>query len=216
MKHKNILPEDIDKYLGIIEERAKKHMNGARWMLRSYSRLLKDASNQDEALTILTASMYENQNKELPISRWKEPVLEDLKEYKAGELRVSEFMETELFTAQKGDLVELVSQLMKWKKLKYMLVEDDDGNLVGLVSLSDLFTRLLEEKDKIKPRDLLVKDVMVANPIVVGPDENIKEAMKKMKKNNIGCLPVVRKKELLGIVTTDHFMNMTNRLFEEH
>ena len=94
------------------------------------------------------------------------------------------------------------------------MVEDTKGNLVGLVSLSGLFTRLLEEKEKEKPKDLLVRDVMVENPVTIGPNDNIREAMKKMKEHDIGCLPVVKNKELLGIITTDNFMRITNRMME--
>ncbi len=216
LESQSINSGDIDLYLGIIEERAKMHMNGARWQLRSYTKLLKEASSPDDALTTLTAAIYDHQNRpDHPITKWPEPNLEDLKEYKTNELRVSEFMQTDLYTAHKNDLVELVSELMRWQKLKYMLVEDSHGNLVGLISLSDLFGRMMEEKEKASPKDLLVRDVMIPQPFVVGPDDNIKKAVEIMKKNDIGCLPVVKDKELLGLVTTDNVISITNRMMKE-
>lgn len=33
----------MDTYLGIIEERARHHRNGARWQLRAYTKLKKKA-----------------------------------------------------------------------------------------------------------------------------------------------------------------------------
>ena len=56
LKSNNVATADIDRYMGIIEERTKAHMTGARWMLRGYTDLLKKSSNTDEALSVLTAS----------------------------------------------------------------------------------------------------------------------------------------------------------------
>ena len=50
-------------------------------------------------------------------------------------------------------------------------------------------------------RELLVEDVMTRNVITVTDSASISEAAVVMKKNNIGCVVVKRKAELLGIVT---------------
>lgn len=205
--------DDINKYLEVIEGRAKKHMNGARWILRSYTSLMKETSNSDEALTTLTASIYDNQNSENnPIHQWKECTVDDLKEYRPQALRVSDFMETDFYTVHKTDLVELVAKLMNWKRLKYMAVEDRRGNLVGLISQTQIINHLIDQEKSDKKGDLLVKDILISDPITVNPDENIRSAMILLKKNEIGCLPVVRKKELVGMLTKDNFLKITDRL----
>ena len=215
LEHMNVSTEDTDLYLGTIEERAKSYMNGARWMLRSYTKLKKEAANEDEALTILTASIMKNQQVDKnPIHKWKEPSISDLVEYRPGHLRVSEFMHTNLFTATKNDLVELVIQLMKWKDLEYMAVEDESGNLVGLISLGSLVDALTEEKNKPSPKDVLVSDIMIDSPITVNHDDNIQNALDLMRKNNIGCLPVVQGQELVGMLTEGDFIRITERLMK--
>jgi CBS domain-containing protein len=40
------------------------------------------------------------------------------------------------------------------------------------------------------------------------------EAMNKMRDHNIGCLPVVKGKELVGIITEMDFLRITSRLME--
>ncbi|MCB0641751.1 MAG: CBS domain-containing protein, partial [Phaeodactylibacter sp.] len=40
-------PKDINRYLGIIHERAEKHANGARWQLRAFSNLKKQVSRDE-------------------------------------------------------------------------------------------------------------------------------------------------------------------------
>ncbi|MCB0615815.1 MAG: CBS domain-containing protein, partial [Phaeodactylibacter sp.] len=88
---------DIDRYLGVIEERAKKHMNGARWQLRAFTKLIKEVE-RDEAVTVLTASIVENQTQNKPVHTWKMPEANDLPDYRPAKLLVDEFMMTDLFT----------------------------------------------------------------------------------------------------------------------
>ena len=55
---KGVVKKDIDEYLSIIQGRAENHMNGARWILRSYVKLSGKAS-QNEVLSTLTHCMIE-------------------------------------------------------------------------------------------------------------------------------------------------------------
>jgi len=48
---------------------------------------------------------------------------------------------------------------------------------------------------------LLVKDVMVTDVVTVGPDVNVKEAVRVMNDFEIGCLIVVETGKAVGIVT---------------
>lgn len=214
LEKQKVQAEDIDKYLGIIEERARGHMTGARWQLRAFTKLKKDIT-RDEALAVLTAAIVKNQEQEKPVHTWPLPDPVDLEEYRPSKLRVEEFMETDLFTAQKEDLVDLVTEMMDWRKIKYMPVESKDGKLVGLIT-SRLLLRHYATKDKLgkKNRAPLVKDIMIKEPIAIHPESTIFEAMNTMRQNKIGCLPVVDKGELIGIITEMDFLRITSRLME--
>lgn len=207
-KHK-VHKRDINKYLGIIEQRAKKHMNGARWQLRSFTSL-KEKVNVDEALTILTASIHKNQKDNVPVHKWKEAKLSDFRGYDPKELKVSDFMEIDLFTAQKNDLISLAAKLMDWKDIRFMPVENTKGRLVGLVTEKDIVRALVKAKKKGKT--LTVNDIMIKKPITISQHESISTAMKLMKKSKIGCLPVVKDKELIGIITEEDFMSFADNL----
>jgi len=41
------------------------------------------------------------------------------------------------------------------------------------------------------------------------------EAMQRMRDNNIGCLPVVKGKDLVGIITEMDFLRITGRLMDK-
>lgn len=213
LESRNIDSADIDKYLGIIEERAKKHMTGARWQLRAYTKLREEVS-KDEALTILTASIHQNQQKSTPVHKWKLPKAGDLEDYRPAKLKVDEFMSTDLFTVQKDDLIDLVTELMNWRGMRYMPVEDSKGNLVGLVT-SRVLLRHFSQKSRGQNRKVtMVKHIMIENPITIGPSATIMEAMYIMRDNKIGCLPVVKDGELIGMISEMEFLQITGRLME--
>ncbi len=203
---------DISRYLDIIEERADQHMNGARWQLRAFTKLIKE-TNQDEAATVMTAAIIQNQEQELPVHKWKMPELSDLKEYRPSKITVEEFMMTDLFTVQKDDIIGLVAEMMDWRKIRYTPVEDTKGNLIGLVT-SRLLLRHLIQNPELKGKVTLVKDIMIKDPITIKPETTITEAMRIMRKNKIGCLPVVKGKELIGLITEMDFLRISGRLIE--
>lgn len=209
LKKQHVSDHDIDTNLGIIEERAKKHMTGARWQLRAYTKLLEQ-TNRTEALTVLTASMLKQQKKNLPVHKWKMPELKDLRDYKPQQLLVGDFMTTDLMTAQKDDIIDFVAEMMQWKKIRYTPVEDSQGKLVGLIT-SRLLLQYFTEKKKL-PKT--VKTIMIKKPITAAPSTTIMEAMALMRTNKIGCLPVVQDNELVGIFTEMDFLGISSRLME--
>jgi CBS domain-containing protein len=214
LKLRKVNPEDIDKYLGIIEARASLHKTGARWILRTFT-ALKDQVTNDEAVTAVTAAIIKNQKLNKPVHTWKEASLSDLDNWQPSKLKVEEFMSTDLFTVQKEDLIELVAEIMDWRRIRYMPVENPKGELVGLIS-SRMLLRHFARHSKLESSlpATMVKDIMIEKPFTVGPDTTIMEAMYKMRQNKIGCLPVVKGKELVGIITEMDFLRITSRLME--
>jgi CBS domain-containing protein/gamma-glutamylcysteine synthetase len=208
LKSQKIDAKDIDRYLSIIEARAKNHMNGARWTLRAFTKLKKEAST-DEVVSVLTACMLKNQSESKPVHTWELPKLSDLKEYRPSKLKVEEFMVTDLFTVRKEDIIEFVANMMDWRKIRHMPVEDTKGNFVGLVT-----SQMLLKNFNGKRQSLTVKDIMEANPITISPNATITDAMSLMRKHDVDCLPVVNDKELVGIITEKDFLGIAGRLIE--
>ena len=213
LKARKVDVSDIDRYLNIIEERAKLHTNGARWQLRAYTKLIGETS-RDEALSCLTASIIKNQELELPVHKWKLPELSDLKSYNPSKMLVEEFMYTDLFTTRKDDILDLVSDMMEWKKINYAPVENKKGELIGLITSRQVLNYFNGAKSKNKKRIPLVEDIMTKDPVTTTPDSTIIDAMKLMKDKKLGCLPVVKGEELVGIITEMDFIRISNRLME--
>jgi CBS domain-containing protein/gamma-glutamylcysteine synthetase len=213
LKKQGINPADIDRYMDIIEGRAEKHMNGARWMLRTFTKL-KAETTTDEALAVMTAAMVKNQELSKPVHTWEMPTLDELQEYRPSTMKVEEFMETDLFTVQKDDIISLVAEMMDWRKIRYMPVEDKSGKLIGLVT-SRILLRYFSQKENPMQKELhTVEDVMIKDPITISAEATIMEALDKLRLNKIGCLPVVKGNELIGVITEMDFLRITGRLLD--
>ena len=213
LEKKGVDRKDIDRYLGIIEQRTRKHTTGARWQLRAFTKLVEETS-QDEALTVMTAAMLKNQKKGIPVHEWELPALSDLDMYKPSMMIVSEFMQTDLYTVQKDDIIELVVDIIDWRKLNYLLVEDDRGKYVGLITIRSLLKFLAR---KMKSRDfqqLRVNDLMIRQAPTIAPHKNIIEAIELMKQEGMSVLPVVKDGELRGVITEKEFLHITSRLVD--
>lgn len=213
LESKNIDKDDIDKYLSIIQARAEKNMTGARWLLRGFTKLA-EKSNPDEALSVLTATMIQNQRSNKPVHEWDLPNFNDFKMYRPSHLKVSEFMLTDLTTVQKDDIVDLVAELMEWNTIRYTPVEDSKGKLIGLVTARLLLRHYMRCKQSNSKKVTLVSEIMIQNPITVTQETNIMEAMKIMTDNKIGCLPVVQGDELVGLISEKEFLKISASLFE--
>jgi len=215
LESRGIVTADIDRYLGVIEGRAKAHQNGARWLLKSFTKLGKEV-NQDEGLTVITSAMIKNQLTEKPVHTWQLPNANDLKAYRPVGLRVEEFMETDLFTVHESDLIDLVADLMDWRRLRYVPVEDDKGQLAGLITTRKMlryYTRK-NRPDAPEGKFTTVGDLMIREPKTVAPEVTIKDAMHTMRGEKLGCLPVVKNKQLVGIITEMDFLRVSGRLID--
>lgn len=212
LEHRKVSAEDINKYLGVIEARTEKHMNGARWMLRGYSEL-KKTIGVDEAKRVITAEIVNNQKNNTPVHEWPAPNPDNLGAYNVSDMLVSDFMTTDIFTVRKNDIIQLVAELMDWNKIKYTPVENNKGKLVGLVSARLILRELV--RDPKARHSKTVEDIMVTDVVSVTQDTTIMEAAQLMKKHNIGCLPIVNGDELVGLITELDFVRISRRLIEK-
>jgi CBS domain-containing protein len=76
----------------------------------------------------------------------------------------------------------------------------DGGRLVGIVTDRDLVIRGIAAGTD--PKIQRVSKVMSADPVTIGPDEDISAAEKLMADRQIRRLPVVEKGKLVGIIVT--------------
>jgi len=97
---------------------------------------------------------------------------------------------------------------MSKEKIGHLPVLDKNNVLVGLVTRKDLFKAAPSAATSLDMYEIsyllskiTAKDVMEKAVVTVGEDEVIEEAARIMADNSIGCLPVMRGKLLVGIIT---------------
>jgi CBS domain-containing protein len=202
---------DIDRYITVIEERVKKHQTGSIWLVQSFNKLRKD-SNVEEAVVAVTAGMLKRQYSGIAVHEWDYPTKKESGSW-AGKYRyVHQVMSKELYTVQEDDLVELVSNVMNWRKIHHVPVENEEGEVVGIISAGDIIKYYCKQSED---ETLTVDDIMIKNPVTVTAQTEVVEALKIMRRSNLGCLPVVKEKKLIGILTEFDFVYMAEHLFEE-
>lgn len=213
LKNAGIHKADIDTYTNIIEERTDLGQTGSYWVMSSHSDLIKKVS-REQALTAITNAMIKNQRKGEPAHKWGLAKVEDMEMWQPSKLVVEEFMTTDLFTVQKDDILELVANLMEWRRIRYVPVEDDNKHLVGLITMRTVFKEFNKEIHQKETIPQTVADLMIKNPITIHPEASILEAIEVMGSQMIGCLPVVKNNRLVGIITEQNYMIITARLLE--
>jgi CBS domain-containing protein len=207
--------EEVDKYLGIIEERTRCRQTGARWIMKSLSDNGNPAS-KDAGRRMLTAAMLANQKQGQPIHRWTIIENAESEEWEHGYRTVGQFMSTDLFTVKPDDLINLAATVMDWRHIRHVPVEDQEGRLVGLITHRGLIRLLNNGKRAAEPNPITVREIMVENPVTVSPSTPSLAAIELMRTNRIGCLPVVEDGQLVGIVTSYDFLEASARLFKQH
>jgi len=206
----NICPADIDRFLGVIEERAASGKSGSQWLLNSLSGMSKQGT-KDEVLTSLTAATVKMQKEGKPVHEW--PPAEITEGTMSTYLCVEELMTTDLFTVHEDEPMELVANLMSWKRVRHIPVEDEQGRLVGLVSCFEVFRQLLGVTEGAVAA-ATVGSVMNRSPLTVTPETLTLDAIALMRRERVDCLPVVKEGRLVGIVSEGDFINVAARLLE--
>ena len=211
----NVASADIDKYLGIIEERAQSRQTGARWMINSLSGIDNSVS-RDSRQRRLTSEILANQTLGEPIHKW--PLIEKAEgdQWEDSYRTIGQFMSTDLFTVNPDDLIDFAASVMDWRHVRHVPVEDGEGRLVGLVTHRGVLRMISSGNRGAKPEPVTVRDVMVVDPVTVSPSTSSLEAMEIMQRHRIGCLPVVEGDQLVGIVTSYDFLEASARLFKKH
>ena len=104
--------------------------------------------------------------------------------------------------------------LMRRSGIRHLPVVDGE-RLVGIVTDRDL-NRLApsmlgkpspEEYNEIFENTPLSK-VMIRNPITVGPDTKVLDAVAILHNEKLGCLPVVENERLVGIITVTDMLGL--------
>ena len=129
------------------------------------------------------------------------------------EAKVEDIMTRNPHTLEADDVLDLADDLMSMARIRHIPILSS-GKLVGILSQRDLFFSALVRALGLQPREQkdLMKTIrareLMSHPVItISPGANVKEAARLMGQNKIGCLPVVKGKQFVGIVTETDILN---------
>jgi CBS domain-containing protein len=207
-----ISAEEIDRYIGTIEERVRAAQNGSSWMIDSLAGLGK-AGNAAERHGALVKCALEQQQEGNPVHTWPLATLDRAEGgWQSHYAEVGNLMSTELVTVSPDEVLELVACLMDWQQVHHIPVEDAEHRLVGMISHRRLLRHLAQHPSR---RPVAVREVMATEVSSVGPHTPSLDAIRLMKDKKITALPVVEDGILVGIVTEHDFLRVADKLLED-
>lgn len=103
-----------------------------------------------------------------------------------------------IFSVQLSDTVENALILMRDHRVRAILVFDDD-NLVGIISQGDCAVKVLLPYNN--PKQVVVSQIMTANPLTVIPSNSLEECMTIMVHKHVRHLPVIEKNKVIGVIS---------------
>ncbi len=118
-------------------------------------------------------------------------------------MKVKNWIHKQPITVNRMALLQEAVHLMKQHNIRHLPVVDDDGDLVGFVTESDLrqfsFPSMIEE--------IPVHQVMVTNPRTIDANSSIEEAARIIHDKKIGGLPVLDNGRLVGVITASDLLS---------
>jgi acetoin utilization protein AcuB len=117
-------------------------------------------------------------------------------------MRVGEVMSEAVRTAAPDETADVAFERMREYNIHHLVVVDRTG-VVGVVSERDLGGRA---GASIR-RNRRVDELMTSPVVTAEPEYTLRQAAKVMRGRTLGCLPVVRGRKLVGIMTLSDMLD---------
>ena len=118
-------------------------------------------------------------------------------------MKVREIMRTNVETVDQEELAETAYNRMRVRRIRHLIVLSG-AEIVGVLSERDL-----GGKDREAMRlSHKVLNFMTPYAVKTKPDAAVKQAARLMRGWSIGCLPVVERGRLVGIITTSDLLDL--------
>ncbi len=136
-------------------------------------------------------------------------------------LKVKDIMTKDIFTLKETDNLALARSVMNLARIRHIPIVDENMVFIGLLThrdilgatvsiLADLDSQTQEEIDQGIP----VMEIMNTRVKTVSPEDSLKDAAALLLEHKYGCLPVIYKGRLVGIITEADFLNLTINLLD--
>lgn len=134
-------------------------------------------------------------------------------------IKVEDMMTRHPHTLLRTHTLNDAKHLMEALDIRHVPIVDANKKLLGIVSQRDLLAAQESSLQRSAQGDSLafetpLFEVMHTDVTSVAPQAGLKESAIYMQKHKIGCLPVVAKDVLVGIITDSDFVTIAINLLE--
>lgn len=133
---------------------------------------------------------------------------------RADRITVRSVMTTDLFTVNGGELLDLAALVMDRRRIRQLLVVDDDGRLLGIISYRAILRLLTESQPEALREGVTVDAYMEPDPVAVTPDTPLREAIRTMLEAGVSVAPVVEQGRAVGILSEHDVVRVAGSLLE--
>lgn len=117
---------------------------------------------------------------------------------------VEEIMKTKIETLKADDTIESAINLMREKKIKHIPITNDEMEVVGIVSdrdVKDGTPSIFHDGSVTSELQKPLKYIMKTDVITGHPLDFVEEVAALFYEHHISCLPILKEKKLVGIIT---------------
>lgn len=130
-------------------------------------------------------------------------------------LLVSDVMTTKLLTLTTFDSLKTAREIMQKARIRHLPILSQQGGFVGLLSQRDLLKATVSHFADVEPdvreqieAGIPVSEVMETEVLTVPPDMPLSQAGELLLAHKFGCLPVLERGQLSGILTESDFVKL--------
>ena len=136
-------------------------------------------------------------------------------------LNVKDIMSTALITLQEQDTLKSARSIMEQAKIRHLPIVDADNQFCGLITHRDILSATVSQLAGIDEATqneidagIPIREVMRKDTQTIDAEEDLLKAAQILLHNKYGCLPVLKKNRLIGIITEADFITLTIQLLE--
>lgn len=129
-----------------------------------------------------------------------------------SKMLAKDVMASPVVTIDENASINKAAVLMDKDDLGCIIVTDEKGKPLGILTERDLVVRVLAKNAH--PDTVMAKDVMTSPLITIEPDLTISDAARRMSRLNIRRLGVVYKGQLVGLLSSKDILAVVPELIE--
>lgn len=135
-------------------------------------------------------------------------------------LSVEEIMTREPYTLGPDDNLLDAAELMREHHVRHIPIVSSDGDVIGVVSHRDVLSasdsRILHGDGEVGKEAYVALSAVMTTPVqTVTEAADLKSVATHLRKQRLGCLPVVRDGKLVGIISDSDFVEVAAVLMEQ-